>query len=147
MLQRLVLVTACAAALGSTPAQAIAQATVDVRDARTLVAIGAPMVAFSPIASWRPGDVGVAVRDTMLAMPFAAAPRSRSRGARRGLVIGAVGGALLGLVLTNDFLDEPAVNMAMGAAFLGDIGAGIGALVGADPPPAATPPGEGGSRR
>src|SRR5215212_2531975 len=40
--------------------------------------------------------------------------KSRSRGARRGLLIGAVSGAVLGFLVTNDFMDEPMVNAAAG---------------------------------
>ena len=68
-----------------------------------------------------------------------AAPKSRARGARRGFLIGALGGALLGLVITNDFLDEPVVNAAAGAGVFGIIGAGVGALVGSTPPATTAP--------
>ena len=147
MVQRLVVAAAIAAAVGSIPTNAVAQATADRGDARTLVAIRDPVVAFSPIAARRRGDDATTVRDPMLAMPVAVASRSRSRGARRGLVIGAVGGALLGLVITNDFMDEPVVNMAMSAAVFGVVGAGIGALVGAEVPSATPPSGQAAARR
>lgn len=80
------------------------------------------------------------------ATPFmvqSAAPRSRTRGAKRGFLIGVIGGALIGLSITDDFMDEPMVNAALGASVFGIIGAGVGALVGAAP---ASPPGPGPSR-
>src|SRR5687768_2608652 len=100
-----------------------AQQPADTRSRRTIVAVAyeVPVVA-------RP--------DTTVAIVQGSARRSRSRGARRGLVVGLIGGALIGLVLTNDFLDEPAVNMMVSAGFFGLVGAGVGALIGAAPEPA-----------
>ena len=58
-------------------------------------------------------------------------PRSRARGARRGALIGAAVGGVAGLLITNDFMDEPLVNMAGGAIAGGLIGLVLGAAVGA----------------
>jgi hypothetical protein len=59
--------------------------------------------------------------------------RSRSRAARNGFLIGAVVGGVVGLAITNDFMDEPLLNFAMGAAAGGMVGAVVGVLVGAAP--------------
>ena len=50
-------------------------------------------------------------------------------------MIGAAVGGLVGLLITNDFMDEPAVNLAGGALAGGLLGLLIGAAVGAPTPP------------
>ncbi|HET7456676.1 MAG TPA: hypothetical protein VFJ74_03410 [Gemmatimonadaceae bacterium] len=56
--------------------------------------------------------------------------RSRLRGAKRGFLIGAAVGVLAGLAITDDFYNDRAVNVVIGAGTIGVVGAGIGALIG-----------------
>ena len=103
---------------------------------RTIVAVAEPTVDFRSVGRPARDLLPVSIGDSAHRTMQGATPRSRSRGARRGFVIGLVGGALFGLAVTNDFLDEPGVNMVVSAGFFGLVGAGVGALIGAAPDPA-----------
>ena len=115
----------CALSVGLAPAHVQAQ-------------VGGPRHAFSrigiaPSMSAGPPDA-VALPVSPSVAPAAGERRSRSRGAARGLVVGVFVGLIAGALVTNDFLDDPGVNMMAGAAVGGLAGALVGAAIGVREP-------------
>ena len=122
----LIVAVLCALAVGFAPPHVQAQA-------------GGPRHAFSrigivPSMSAKVAPDAVALPVSPSVAPAAGERRSRSRGAARGFVVGAFVGLIAGALVTNDFLDDPAVNMMAGAAVGGLAGALVGAAIGVREP-------------
>ena len=86
-----------------------------------------------PRAALESATEPLAVRDTMAARSSEGS-RSRARGARNGLLVGILVGAVAGAAISSDFYDDPGVNVLVGAAAFGALGALLGAAIGARAP-------------